>query len=230
LTVDTKGNNSPVNVKSPRRQAFVSTWLAASACLTWRSWRSSSQKCSKILVVVQSSRSPLGSRGRTRRGEPVYTRSPRVLIRSSWSYSARIGPRIGYHALDHSSTRHALGPHSKQSRARCPIGRPSLAVLELDAINAAGAGAVIQTFAPCRASPAARVTISLTYLRRLPRPSSRPRSRLSSKMPPHRQHSADFQLQLDLEHAAPTVAQQLPPVAEGYSRLYLCRHGQTGES
>ncbi|KAE9309113.1 hypothetical protein PF008_g20798 [Phytophthora fragariae] len=47
-------------------------------------------------------------------------------------------------------------------------------------------------------------------------------------MPPHRQHSADFQLQLDLiENKPPSVAQQLPPVAEGCSRLYLCRHGQT---
>lgn len=49
-------------------------------------------------------------------------------------------------------------------------------------------------------------------------------------MPPHRQHSAEFQLQLDPlndESPAPTLAQQLPPVAEGRSRLYLCRHGQT---
>ncbi|KAG7378086.1 hypothetical protein PHYPSEUDO_010583 [Phytophthora pseudosyringae] len=42
-------------------------------------------------------------------------------------------------------------------------------------------------------------------------------------MAPHRQHSADFQ------PARPdkTIAQQLPPVADGCSRLYLCRHGQT---
>ncbi|POM71464.1 Phosphoglycerate mutase [Phytophthora palmivora] len=47
-------------------------------------------------------------------------------------------------------------------------------------------------------------------------------------MAPHRQHSSDFQLQLDLiENKAPTIVQQLPPVSEGCSRLYLCRHGQT---
>ncbi|RLN45027.1 hypothetical protein BBJ29_007048 [Phytophthora kernoviae] len=51
-------------------------------------------------------------------------------------------------------------------------------------------------------------------------------------MAPHRQHSTEFQLQLDSlnsnsENLVHTLAQQLPPVAEGCSRLYLCRHGQT---
>ncbi|RLN93140.1 hypothetical protein BBJ28_00007155 [Nothophytophthora sp. Chile5] len=50
-------------------------------------------------------------------------------------------------------------------------------------------------------------------------------------MPPHRQ----LQLQLEGlepflpedEQSLPSLAQQLPPVADGCSRLYLCRHGQT---
>ncbi|KAG3104250.1 hypothetical protein PI124_g11402 [Phytophthora idaei] len=50
-------------------------------------------------------------------------------------------------------------------------------------------------------------------------------------MAPHRQHSTEFRLQLDLlndsENKARTIVQQLPPVSDGCSRLYLCRHGQT---
>ncbi|ETL26103.1 hypothetical protein F442_20672 [Phytophthora nicotianae P10297] len=50
-------------------------------------------------------------------------------------------------------------------------------------------------------------------------------------MAPHRQHPAQFQLQLDhvngSENKPRTIAQQLPPLSDGCSRLYLCRHGQT---
>ncbi|CAH0485665.1 unnamed protein product [Peronospora farinosa] len=47
-------------------------------------------------------------------------------------------------------------------------------------------------------------------------------------MSPYRQHPANFQLQHDLtNNRGLSMTQQLPPVLEGYSRLYLCRHGQT---
>lgn len=55
-----------------------------------------------------------------------------------------------------------------------------------------------------------------------------------SAMPPTQSPPAlaDEQMQrlMVSEDALPSLAQQLPPVANNCTRLYLCRHGQTGAS